>query len=394
MMKKIYFLGILLLTSFAYSQTVHTVKPNTIDSLSGTPNNNHLAYINQAITSKNKLFLFLPGTYAIPFNYREILKHAANLGYHSIGLTYPNNLLINSICATSIDTTCHSRARLEVFDGIDRHDDIDVDTNNCIKQRTLKLLQYLQNNYPTENWGQYLTNNQINWDKIIVSGHSQGGGHAGIIAKIKKVDRVVMFSTMDWVPTLNRNADWVSWNSLTSPEKYYGFVHTNDELFDFTNIQTTWNRFKMNGSLVNVDTSNSPYQNSQILCTIKSPSNNSDKFHNSVVVDVDTPLELNKPIFSSVWTYMIEGNNTLVSTINNSDSKKVKVYPNPTSSVLNIISLGDNNYEYVIYNLQGEKVIYGTIEKNRIDLSNLSKGIYLLKLQNKYTSNSIRVIKK
>ena len=88
--------GLLLLPDLLFSQTQHIVQPNIADPSSGAPNNNHFIYINQTITPKNKLFLFFPGTYAVPYNYREILKHAANLGYHSIGLTYPNSGAINS----------------------------------------------------------------------------------------------------------------------------------------------------------------------------------------------------------------------------------------------------------------------------------------------------------
>ena len=105
-----------------------------------------------------------------------------------------------------------------------------MDTNNCIERRTLKLLQYLHNNYPSENWEHYFSGNQINWNKIIVTGHSQGGGHPGIISKIKQVDRVAMFAAMDWITLLNRNADWITWNGPTPTDRYYGFIHQDDEL--------------------------------------------------------------------------------------------------------------------------------------------------------------------
>ena len=118
---KNHLLFLLFLPTLLFGQTEHMVQPNTADPLSGAPNNNHFIYTNPSVTQKNKLFLFFPGTGAAPFNYREILKHAANLGYHAIGLTYPNSDAINQICLTTTDTTCHSRARLEVFDGIDRH---------------------------------------------------------------------------------------------------------------------------------------------------------------------------------------------------------------------------------------------------------------------------------
>ena len=112
------------------AQTLHTVTPSVTDPNITTPNANHYVYINTAVTQKNKLFLFFPGTGGIPSYYKEITKEAANLGYYSIGLSYPNAQAINTICAGTTDTTCHRRARYETFDGIDRHDSLNVDTNN------------------------------------------------------------------------------------------------------------------------------------------------------------------------------------------------------------------------------------------------------------------------
>lgn len=388
-------LGILLFPFVLFSQTLHIVQPNTADPASGVPSSNHFVYINQTITDKNKLFLFLPGTYAVPYNYREILKHAANLGYHSIGLTYPNDLLINSICALSIDTTCHSRARLEVFDGIDRHIDINVDTNNCIERRTLKLVQYLHINYPSENWGQYFTGNEINWNKIIVSGHSQGGGHAGIISKIKQVDRVAMFAAMDWIPILNRNADWITWNGPTAADKYYGFIHQDDEMVDFNNLQTTWNNYGMNsfGSLILVDSTNEPYSGSHMLFTSETPANDPSKFHGSVVADAYTPINSGLPVFSSVWTYMIEGNSTTVSIDNNLNFESIKAYPNPVSSIISIKCSDCIDYEYSIYNLQGQKVAFGYLENRSVNVSNLINGLYFFKIENGNSSKTYKIIK-
>jgi hypothetical protein len=83
------------------------------------------------------------------------------MGFHSIGLTFPNSHTINQICLTTTNSTCHSSARMEVFDEIDRHENIQVDEYNFIERRTLKLLVYLDQIFPTEQWGQFFTGNQI-----------------------------------------------------------------------------------------------------------------------------------------------------------------------------------------------------------------------------------------
>lgn len=375
-----------------FGQTEHLVQPNTADPLSGTPNNFHFIYTNQSITQKNKLFLFFPGTGAVPFNYQEILKHAANLGYHSIGLTYPNNDAINQICSTSTDTTCHSRARLEVFDGIDRHSAITVDINNCIERRTLKLLEYLNTTYPTENWGQYYSGNQIQWNKVIVSGHSQGGGHAGIISKIKQVERVVMFAAMDWITLLWRNADWITWNGQTPDNKYYGFIHQDDESVNFNLIQTTWDNYGMNnfGILVLIDTTVAPYDNSHKLYTLLTPANDPTKFHGSVVADAYTPMNLGTPVFAPVWTYMIEGNDSLTSISETLSNSNIIIYPNPITSFVNLKGTESFSLNCKIYSSQGQLIKTGEVNNSIIDLTDLNKGVFILQL---YQENKLRAFK-
>lgn len=313
------------------AQTEHIIAPNTADPLSGAPNNYHFIYTNPNVAQKNKVFLFFPGTGGVPYAYRQILKLAANLGYHAIGLTYPNDIAINELCAGTTDITCHGRARQEVFDGIDRHPDITVDQNNCIQRRTQKLLQYLAANYPGENWNQYMNGDNIQWNKIIVSGHSQGGGHAGIISKLFEVDRVVMFAATDWVTTQSRTAEWISWDGPTPAERYYGFIHRDDEMVNFLIEQLTWQDYGMDsfGALTLADTGTPPYGNSHMLYTEHTPDNDPTKFHGSVVSDLYTPMNGNNPVFLPVWEYLI--NSSPVAAAATVNPAQVAIYPNPFS---------------------------------------------------------------
>jgi len=386
---------LLFLPAFLFAQTEHTVQPNTADPLSGAPNNFHFVYTNQTLVQKNKLFLFFPGTGAVPFNYKLILKHAANLGYHAIGLTYPNADAINLICQPSSDTACHSKARLEVFDGTDRHSSINVDVNNCIERRTLKLLQHLHASYPAENWSQYYSGNQIQWHKIIVSGHSQGGGHAGIISKIKQVDRVAMFAATDWIPLLNRNADWITWNGPTSANRYFGFTHQNDEFVNFSLIQATWDKFGMNafGNMVLVDTSSIPFGNAHKLYTVRTPAGDTTQYHGSVVADAYTPGNPGSPAFAPVWTYMIEGNGNAASVPEQEPFERLQVYPNPVASVLIVNCPDCTGMNYTLYNVQGQVVKCGSAVNGLIDISELDPGLYMLSLTSANASESVPIVK-
>ncbi|MFN3916461.1 MAG: BPSS1187 family protein [Flavobacteriales bacterium] len=395
-MKKYGFIWICLCFSIVSlsAQTIHTVQPNVADPLSGTPNANHYIYINTSVLPKNKLFLFFPGSGGTPYGYREVLKLAANLGYHSVGLTYPNGVVINSLCAFSADTTCHSRARLEIFDGQDRHNGISVDEYNSIERRTLKLLEYLHQTYPTENWGQYLSGNDILWNKIIVSGHSQGGGHAGIISKIKEVDRVVMFAALDWIPLLNRNADWITWQGATAQHNYYGFIHEQDELINFNHMLTTWTNYGMNtfGPRVLSDTATPPYSDSRRLYTLLTPANDPSKFHNCVVVDMHTPMNGSVPEYLDVWTYLIDSPAQPLGQFEQFDALACTIYPNPTQGDL-FLSGELESLSFTLFDLGGKTLGSGNWVQP-LRLNHLASGLYFLTLTDYWgNSKTVRVVK-
>ena len=124
------------------------------------------------------------GAGGVPIFYRTFTNHAADMGFDAIGLTFVNNYSVNETCNVQTNLDCYSNLRLESLDGTDRTNLINVNRANSIENRLIKLLIYLENNFPNENWDQYLDeNSQIRWEKIVVAGHSHGGGTAGIIAK-------------------------------------------------------------------------------------------------------------------------------------------------------------------------------------------------------------------
>lgn len=163
MMKKdlIIALGFFLIGNTAIAQLVtYHVSPHETDSLINTftnTNQKHIVFFNSfADTLKNQLFVFLPGLGDLPQDYQGIDSLAAKCGYHAIVLMYPNQPFISNICSESSDLHCYYKTRMEVIDGIDRTSAIDVNRANSIENRLIKLLHYLDDNHPSENWGQYL----------------------------------------------------------------------------------------------------------------------------------------------------------------------------------------------------------------------------------------------
>jgi hypothetical protein len=58
----------------------------------------------------------------------------------------------------------------------------------------------------------------------------------------------------------------------------------------------------------------------------------------------------------------------------------IKIYPNPASSVLNVISNSAADFSYSLMSVSGKLIKEGRIQSS-IDISSLEKGIYILKIQ-------------
>ena len=73
------------------------------------------------------------------------------------------------------------------------------------------------------------------------------------------------------------------------------------------------------------------------------------------------------------------------------NTSEFKIYPNPINDVLNIEGISDFETIFVsIYNYLGKKVKAFETNKKEINLSDLKKGIYLLKINNSYSSKFIK----
>jgi hypothetical protein len=288
------------------------VAPQTTDPQIDRNLQNHYIAINPGAAAKNQLFLFFPGTGGTPFNQQEINNTAADLGFHAIGLNYPNDEAVNELCGgANVDLDCYARLRLEVKDGIDRTNLVNVTRPNSIENRLIKLLIYLRTERPQENWRQYLIDDStINWTRVVVSGHSQGGGHAGIIARFHPVARAVMFAAMDFNgATGGAPANWIAQPNTTpnasTADKFWGFSHRRDERVNFLLLaNSVWTAYGMPpfGALVNVDNSSPPFNNTHSLTS----NIECENFHGCVAVDARLVRDQNGvPIYKPVWQYLL-----------------------------------------------------------------------------------------
>jgi len=295
--------------ALAHGRVCHaqTVRTETVAPIAANPAvsgwlSSHLVAFAPDVTQRNQLFLFLHGLGGSGGGASALVKSAAELGFHAVGLTYPNDWSPFILC--SGDPNCPEAIRREIVDGVDRSPLITVPPADCITARVRSLLTYMNGLHPDENWLQYVSGDSIAWDRVVVWGHSQGGGNAGVLARHNAVARLCTSApAADGGP--GNPAAWWS-GGVTPAERCFGFCHTLDAL----NVKVAfWNALGMGayGEVVDVAGAAPPFDGTHMLSTSVAPAI-AGQYHNSVAMDATTPKDANnQPVYKPVWQYMIAG---------------------------------------------------------------------------------------
>lgn len=281
------------------AQNISTsIAPNQTDANYSSSDFNHYVVRNNKV-HLNKLLLFIGGSFSDPKSYNLICDQAATFGLDVISLSYPNDVAAAPL-GTSSNPLIFDTYRDEVCFGNPVSSVVTVDALNSIVTRATKLVVYLKTNFPNENWGQYLTAaNELQWSKIIVSGHSQGAGHACYLAKKNLVDRVVMLSgPNDYNTFFSAPGNWLTQSGVTPLSQQFVLLHTRDEIVPFNFQVANVRALGLLGASENptlVDDLPSPYNNARAL-SLNIPA---ISFHSSTV-GANT-------ILPNVWKYMFTG---------------------------------------------------------------------------------------
>lgn len=274
-----------------------------------------------SVAPKGKLLVFLPGTQGRPGQYTYILRAGASRGFHSIGLNYPNQIAMGALCQVSSDPECYWSARNVIIFGTGTPvaGQSPISKADSIVNRLEKLLSWMQTSYPVEGWGQFvLANGSVDWSKVILAGHSQGGGHVGVLAKSVALSRAVYFSSPeDWYENTDTPASWPRTRANVTPaDQQYGFGSDDDTLVPNAHAFIHWNNLglpKPATGPVSIDGTSTPFTNSRQLRTKQTfnPASTAItlalKYHGVTVVDTSTPLDTGgKPLFDTngVWAYL------------------------------------------------------------------------------------------
>jgi hypothetical protein len=290
--------------------TVHRIDPSTTSPTVGAPNDPNVAVVDDAVRSNGELFVFFPGTGGQPDCCTDLLESAAEAGFHAVGLTYPNAPAVGTVCRNNL--ACYATVRQDDFDGSDPNPYVHVAATNAIQARLTDLLRYLSVHYPSERWSPFLADATPTWKHIVVGGHSQGGGDAAYIGKIRDVEGVVMLSSdVDSTSTDPPVAGtYLSTGHLTPLARYVGFDHVRDPFFD--KIVADWTALHLQsfGPQVAIDGHRTPFGDTHELVTsaiVPSGPVPALATHDATAVDSQTPrCENGTPAFAPVWRYMLQ----------------------------------------------------------------------------------------
>lgn len=282
----------------------HVVAPSMTDPAIGAPTEDHYAYVRPSLPSRGQLMVFFPGSCAPPFYYRWFLREAANDGLHAIGLSHPNCPEVNSTCNAQnpIDADCQEKMRLERLEGVDASPLIDVGPADAIENRLVKLLAWLDAQFPGEGWGQYVDAGAPRWDKLVVAGHSQGAGHAANIGRLHGVARVVMFDWLDFVPGVGV-APWMTKPKATAVEQYFGMYHARSFA---SSVVPAWNLMGVPATTATVPPEPEPFLHANRILTDVPDGTGGTSFHGAVVANLVTPVRADgTPVLSDAWRYLL-----------------------------------------------------------------------------------------
>jgi polyhydroxybutyrate depolymerase len=250
------------------------------------------------------LYVHLPGSGGLPEDYQILNKHAATLGYHVINLAYPNWPAVRTLIMDESDVDLPEKIRRERLYGENQTILIQVNKNNSIENRIIKLLEYNHFRHPEEHWDQFLTaNNGLYWYKIVVGGHSQGAGHAAYLAKQHPLQGIIMFAGPgDYVKDVG-SAPWIFQENMISAEQMYAFTHRFDPVSRIFFTHQEILGLDAYGSIQRIDKKSIDELSGHMLSSwlLDIPEKN---YHGSVAVDDFLPTNDALSYYYTAWTYM------------------------------------------------------------------------------------------
>ena len=222
----------------------------------------HVAKVASGALSTAKLVVVLPDAGRLATQYDAIATAAALQGHRVLVLATP----VAAQVACAGDGTCLEFARQEQLDGQDRTPKITVTTPDCLENRLVKALTWLDKNRPGENWGKFYNGSTPYWADIAVAGHGEGASVAAMLAKHETLWRVALLGG----PTDSggsQPAPWLAAGGQTPVTAWRAFAHTADPAWGIVIAAWTSLGIGTSSSAASVDGGQQPDISAHLLTT-------------------------------------------------------------------------------------------------------------------------------
>lgn len=226
---------------------------------------------------RNQLLVWLPGTASGPGTASRFLHEARREGYHVLSLSYSNQVSLGSLCQN--DLGAYGPARDEVLWGRDSGvAGLEVTEAQAIVPRLRAALSRLAGVAPGEGWEGYLTaaapeapsegSEEPRWERLVLAGFSQGGGHAARLAQQVEVAGVLLFAAPadGRIAEPRQSADWIAsgWQGPTPVRRVYSLLHADDGLA--APIELNWKAWGLEPGQRGLVTGGDPAQAHGAVC--------------------------------------------------------------------------------------------------------------------------------
>lgn len=192
-----------------------------------------------------RVVIHVVGTWSDPVADHRFPEHACDRGFAAIAPMYENRAPARETCGD--DGPCYEAHRREIVDGAEgAPPPVDVDVASSLRNRVATLLDHLaeRDGMPWPSIRDRLVADD--WTQVVLSGHSQGSGHALYLGREEAAERVVLLAGPsdrlgDRMPT-SRAVPWIVALETSPPRTglVLGFIHDDDTIQVVDQVTDNW----------------------------------------------------------------------------------------------------------------------------------------------------------